>query len=120
MKYIKNICIPLCAIGLLSVNPVFAICSGDFYVVVLDADTSPDLRVRSNLVDAAGATDLLGRVSLPDSALGGINTIYMADFLTHAYINNAKVTITTDDTDCVISTHGEFLGVISDVQSSDF
>ena len=119
MNIIKSISVLLCALGIFTSGSAMA-CSGDFYVVVMDADASPNLRVKSNLVDASGATDLLGNVSMPDSALGGVNTLYQFALLSQAYVDNTKVRITTDDTDCVIDSADEFLGNITDVQSTDF
>ena len=95
-------------------------CEGDFYVVWMDADSSVGIQVRSTLVNAAGTSDRHGNVTLPDSALGGQNPIYQFNMLNQAFLDNTKVRIITDDTDCVISSAGENLGTITDVDSADF
>ncbi len=99
---------------------VMANCTGDFYVVVMDADSSPNLRVRSKLVDKFGTTDFIGNITLPSSALGGQNTLYQFNLLAQAYMDNSKLTISTDGDDCVIDFSDKFLGNILDVQSADF
>ena len=119
MKINNKVGLLLCAVGMMFSSATMA-CAGDFYIAVMDADASPNIRVRSSVIDSTGTSDLLGNVTMPDSALGGINTLYMFDLISQAYVNNTKLRITTDDTDCVISSADENLGTITDVQSSDF
>jgi len=96
-----------------------AACSGYFYVNWIEGEGSTQAYVRSTLVHSPGTLDKFGIMTIADSALGGTNNIYIYDLMKQAFVDNTKLFITTDDTDCVINNDGEDLGIISDVQAAN-
>ena len=103
---------------------VFANCSDIFYVVFIESFIEgavgqfiPSVFFRRVTADPSGTADLYGTAMIPPTTT--TNGSNIANALWQSFVDNTKVRIFTDDTDCTISTNGESLGSIYQVRPAD-